>query len=90
MVVSRINVGNLFIEVRAFGLLAFFTITEQVVGEAHNMATNPRMAVHMRSRTDNEACANATYGQLKIHKKSRDFRLHPLFVEASRRSDHAL
>ena len=63
MVVSKMNVRNLFIkDTRALGLLAFFMIAEQVAGEAHNMAVNPRIAVHMRSRTDSEACANANYG----------------------------
>ena len=79
MVVSRIIVRNLFIEeARAFGLLAFFTIAERVAGEAHNMVVNLRMAVHIRSRINNEACANVNYGQLKIHKRSQNFRSHLL------------
>ena len=63
MVVSRISVRKFFIEeARALGLLAFFTIAEWVAGEARNMAANLRMAMRMRSRTDNEVCANANYG----------------------------
>ena len=65
MVMSRISVRTLFLEeARALGLLAFFMIAVRVAGEAHNMVTNPRMSVHMCSRTDSEACANANYGQL--------------------------
>ena len=91
MVISRISVGNLFIEAaRVLGLLAFFTITEQVAGEAHNMAANPRMTVCMCSRTDSEVCANANYGQLKIHKRSQNFSLLQLFIEVYKSSDCTL
>ena len=91
MVVSRISVRKLFIEEAiALGLLAFFTIAEWVAGEAHNMAANPRMAVHMRSRTENEACMNPNYSQFKIHKRTQNLRLHSLFVEALRSLDYAL
>ena len=63
MVVSRISVRNLFIEeVRALGLLAFFTIAEWIAGEAYNMAANPRMAVRMCSRTNRKPCTNTNYG----------------------------
>ena len=83
MVMSRISMRNLFIEeAKALGLLAFFTIAELVAGEAHNMVAKPRMAVRMCSRTNNKACANANYGQLKIHKRSQNFSLCLLFVEA--------
>ena len=76
MVGNRISVRNLLIEeVRALGLLVFFMIAEQAAGEAHNMAANPRMAMCMCSRTDSDACANANYGQLKIHKRSQNFSL---------------
>ena len=65
---SRISVRNLFIEeARVLGLLAFFMIAEQVASEACNMVMNLRMAVHMHSKTDCEACANENYGQLKMH-----------------------
>ena len=60
MVVSRINVRNLFIkEARTLGLLAFFTIAEQVEGDAQNMAVKLRMVVRINSGTDSEACTNA-------------------------------
>ena len=90
MVVSRISVRNLFIEVRALGLLAFFTIAEQVAGEAHDIVVNLRMAVRICSRTDSKACANANYGQLKIHKRSQNFSLPQLFVEVYKSLDPAL
>ena len=87
MVVSRLSVRNLFIEkARAFGLLALFTIAEWVVGDTRNMAVNARMTVSMRSRTDSEACTNANYGRLKMHKGSQNFSLHSLFVEETTES----
>ena len=90
MVVSRIIVRNLFIEARALGLLAFFTIPGQVAGKAHNIVAKSRMAVCMRSRTESEAYANANYSQLKIHKRSQNFSSPQLFVEAYKSPDHAL
>ena len=87
MVVSRISVRNLFIEARALGLLVFFMIAEQV---RHTTKANPKIAVRMRSRTDKEACGNTNYGQLKIRKKSQNFSLLQLFVEAYKRLDHTL
>ena len=54
----------------------------RVAGETHNVAANPRMAVCMRCRTDCKACAHANYGQLKIYKKSQNFSLLQLFIEA--------
>ena len=84
MVVSRMVVRNLFIEeARALRLLAFFIIAERVAGNIRNMAVNPRMSVSTHSRTDSEACANANYGQLKIHKRSQNLSLQQLFVEES-------
>ena len=84
MVVTRISVRNLFKEeARALGLFAFFTITEQITGKASNMVANSRMVVHTCSRTDSGACANANYGQLKIHKRSQNFSLRQLFIEES-------
>ena len=91
MVVSRISVWNVFIEeARTLGLLAFFTIAEQVAGEAHNIPANPRIAVRMHSRTDSKARTNANYGQLKIHKRSQNFSFLQLFVGAYMSSDHTL
>ena len=91
MVVNRISVRNLFIEeARALGLLAFFTIAVRVAGKALNMLANLRMVMCMHSRTDNEACANANYGQLKMHKRSQNFSLRQLFFEVYKSLDRAL
>ena len=74
MIVSRITVWRLFVEKAvALGLLTFFTIAERVVGEAHSMATSLRVAVCMRSRTDDEACAYANCGQFKSAWKEPEF-----------------
>ena len=90
MVMSRISVKSLLIEARALELLVFFMIAEWVAGKALNMAVNPRIVVCMRSRTDNDVCANANYGQLKIHKRSQNFSLQQLFVVVYKSSDCAL
>ena len=88
MVISRINERNRFVEeATTLGLLAFFTIAEQVTGEAHNMVVNMRIAVQMHSRTDREACVNANYGQLKILKRNQNVSLQQLFVEVCKSSD---
>ena len=45
--------------------VAFFTIAEQVAGEAHNMTVNPRMAVRMCT----ELTAMLALMQIKVNSR---------------------